>query len=56
MAMHKRYHLLLTKSEVNKLYELLNDHKKSEIPVNIRRQINDLYINANDIVVNGGGA
>ena len=56
MAMHKRYHLLLTKSEVNKLYELLNKHKKHEIPVNIRRQINDLYISANDIVVNGGGA
>jgi hypothetical protein len=54
--MTKRYCLFLTKSEINKLRELVKENKKSKTPLRIRRRLDDLYIEANGIVVNGGGA
>ena len=54
--MRKRYCLLLTKSEVNKLRELVKENKKSKTPLHVRMQLDDLYIEANDIIVNEGGA
>lgn len=52
----KKYALYLTKSQLNKLYDLVKENKKSKIPAEVRRQLFDLYVNANDIIVNGGGA
>jgi len=51
----KYYPMLLTKSELNKLYELVKNNKK-EIPNTLCHKLSDLYIMANDIIVNGGGA
>ena len=45
-----RYALYLTKSQLNKLYDLVKENKKSKIPLEIRQQL------FNDIIVNGGGA
>ena len=52
----KKYVLYLTKSQLNKLYDLVKENKQSKIPLEVRRQLSGLYIEANDIVVNGGGA
>ena len=52
----KKYTLYLTKSQLNKLYDLVKENKRSKIPVEIRNQLFDLYVNANNIIVNGGGA
>lgn len=52
----KMYTLYLTKSQLNKLYDLVRENKKSKIPIEVRRQLFDLYIEANNIIVNGGGA
>lgn len=51
-----RYVLYLTKSQLNKLYDLVKDSNKSKIPIEVRHQLFDLYVEANDIIVNGGGA
>lgn len=51
-----RYALYLTKSQLNKLYDLVKENKKSKIPLEIRQQLFNLYVEANDIIVNGGGA
>ncbi len=53
--MKERYILSLTKSEINKLYELSKNNKK-QIPLSLRNQLFDLYVLANNIIVNGGGA
>lgn len=52
----KRYALYLTKSQVNKLYGLVKENKKSKVPIEVRQQLFNLYVEANDIIVNGGGA
>ena len=52
----KRYALYLTKSQLNKLYDLIKENNKSKIPVEVRQQLFDLYVMANNIIVNGGGA
>ncbi len=52
----KRYTLYLTKSQLNKLYDLVKENKKSKIPIEVRQQLFDLYVEANNIIVNGGGA
>jgi tmRNA-binding protein len=52
----ERYKLILTKSQVNKLYNLVKETKASKVPIEVRRQLLDLYFHANNIVVNGGGA
>ena len=52
----KRYALYLTKSQLNKLYDLVKENKSSKTPIEVRRQLFDLYIEANNIIVNGGGA
>ena len=52
----KYYRLTLTKSELNKLYELVKKNKCKETPITLRRKLSDLYGMANDIVENGGGA
>ena len=52
----KRYCLYLTKSELNKLYALVKENKKSKTPIEVRRRLLDLYFHANNVVVNGGGA
>ena len=54
--MNKKYVLYLTKSQVNKLYSLVKENKKTKIPIAVRRQLFDLYVEANDFIVNGGGA
>ena len=56
MRNRKKYALYLTKSQLNKLYDLVKENKQSKIPLGIRRKLSDLYIEANDITVNGGGA
>ena len=52
----KRYALYLTKSQLNKLYDLVKENKRCKTPIEVRRQLSDLYIEANNIIVNGGGA
>jgi ABC-type sugar transport system ATPase subunit len=52
----KRFTLVLTKTELNKLYALVNEHKKREVPIHIRHQLTELYHMANNIPINGGGA
>lgn len=54
--MSKKYELYLTKSQLNKLYNLVKENKRSKTPIEVRRQLSNLYIKANNIVVNGGGA
>ena len=54
--MNKKYVLYLTKSQLNKLYSLVKEDKRTKIPIAVRRQLFDLYVEANDIIVNGGGA
>jgi hypothetical protein len=56
MKMNKKYALYLTKSQVNKLYSLVKENKKVKIPIVVRRQLFNLYVEANDFIVNGGGA
>jgi hypothetical protein len=51
-----RYALYLTKSQLNKLYDLVKDNNGSKIPIGVRRQLFNLYVEANNIIVNGGGA
>lgn len=53
MGRTKRYSLLLTKSEINKLYKFVNENKKSKTPIMFRHQLLDLYIHANHIVCQG---
>ena len=52
----KRYALYLTKSQLNKLFALVEESGRSKTPVEVRRRLFDLYVEANGIVVNGGGA
>lgn len=52
----KRYALYLTKSQVNKLYDLVKENKKSKVPIEVRQQLFNLYVEANNVIVNGGGA
>jgi hypothetical protein len=54
--MNKRYALYLTKSQLNKLYNLVKESKASKTPLAVRQQIFHLYVEANNIIVNGGGA
>ena len=54
--MSKRYGLYLTKSQLNKLYALVKETKASKIPLEVRQQLFHLYVDANKIIVNGGGA
>lgn len=54
--MNKKYMLYLTKSQINKLYSLVKENKCSKTPIGVRKQLFDLYVKANDIIVNGGGA
>jgi len=54
--MSKRYALYLTKSQLNKLYALVKENKASKIPLEVRQQLFHLYVDANNIIVNGGGA
>ena len=53
--MKEVYNLFLSKSEVVKLY-LLSKENKDKVPKNVRDQLFNLYVLANDIKVNGGGA
>lgn len=55
MNYSQKYTLILTKSEVNKLYDLVRDYR-DRVPLHVRRQLSDMYIEANQIIVNGGGA
>ena len=52
----KKFALYLTKSQLNKLYDLVKENKRSRTPIEVRRQLFNLYVEANNIVVNGGGA
>jgi hypothetical protein len=53
----RRYILALTKGEVNKLYNLLEEKEnKKRIRTTLRRKLHDAYIMVNNIIVNGGGA
>ena len=54
--MNKRYALYLTKSQLNKLYDLVKENKASKTPLAVRQQLFHLYVDANKITVNGGGA
>jgi hypothetical protein len=51
----KIYALYLTKSQLNKLFALVEE-SRSKTPVEVRRRLFDLYVEANGIIVNGGGA
>lgn len=51
----KRYALYLTKSQLNKLFALVEE-SRSKTPVEVRRRLFDLYVEANGVIVNGGGA
>ncbi len=52
----KRYALYLTKAQLNKLYDLVKENKRFKTPIEVRQQLFSLYIKANNIIVNGGGA
>lgn len=52
----KRYALYLTKLQLNKLYDLVKENKRSKTPLEVRNRLSDLYVEANNIIVNGGGA
>ena len=52
----KKYVLTLTKSEVNKLYALVKESGAKKTPINVRRRLFELYVDANNVIVNGGGA
>jgi hypothetical protein len=52
----KKYTLYLTKSQLNKLYDLVKENKRSKTPPEVRKQLFNLYVDANNIIVNGGGA
>ena len=52
----KKYVLYLTKSQLNKLYDLVKENKRSKTPSEVRKQLFSLYVDANNIIVNGGGA
>lgn len=54
--MRQRYTIFLTKSEVNKLHKFVHEHKRSETPIHFRHQLEDLYLHANNLKENGGGA
>ena len=50
-----RYLLSLTKAEVNQLYALAEENKKTT-KVTLRNKLFDAYVRMNNIIVNGGGA
>ena len=54
--MKQKYIITLTKSEVNKLHEIIATQKKTQKNISLRRKINELYVDANNIILNGGGA
>lgn len=54
--MAKKYVLTLTKSELNKLYNLVNENGADKTPLSVRHKLFELFVLANNIKVNGGGA
>lgn len=50
---NRKYCLRLSKSEVNKLYKLVKENKKSKTPLRVRNSLSDLYIEANHIICQG---
>ena len=50
---NRKYMLLLSKSEVSKLYKLVIENKKSLTPLRVRNRLLDLYLEANNIKCQG---
>ena len=38
------------------IYDLVKENKRSKVPIEVRQQLFNLYVEANNIIVNGGGA
>ena len=55
-----KWELLMTKEEINACYNFVRDCRikgvKLPIPQNVINKLGEMYVSANNIIVNGGGA